>query len=89
MALQLICRAETADFAAWKLAVEADREDQHNAGLSLLQLWREADASNVVWCLFRVNDRDRAEAYLDRPLAASDAEKAGVRNASYHFVETA
>lgn len=89
MALQLICRFETSDYSAWKDVFDSDAEDRGTAGLSVLQLWHEADAPNTVWCLFRVNDRAKAESYLKRPLADATAEKAGVRSGDFHFVETA
>ena len=40
-----------------------------NAGLTLLQMWREADAQNTAICLFEVNAREKAQAWLDRETA--------------------
>ena len=62
--MQLLCRIDTPDYAAWRRAFDDDAEERGRAGLTLLQLWREADAENRVAALFQVNDRDRAAAYL-------------------------
>lgn len=88
MALQLLCRNDVKDFGTWKKVFDADAEDQRDAGLSLLQLWRAADAPGTVFMLFRVNDRDKAEAYLNRADAGMHADSAGMISGEFHFVET-
>jgi hypothetical protein len=87
--MQLLCRNDIDDFAQWKATFDADREAQGAAGLSLLQLWREDDNANRVWLLFEVNDRKAAQAFLDAPTAALHAKRARVRDAEYHFLQTA
>ena len=54
--------------ADWTASVE----DRSNAGLTQLQLWRDSDGGAMV-ALFEVNDRDKAEAWLnkERGLGAS------------------
>ena len=56
------------DVSAWKEAFDADYEDRMNAGLTVLQLWRDADGSGVV-ALFDVNDRGKAEAWAKKERA--------------------
>ncbi|MEZ5778782.1 MAG: hypothetical protein R3E44_10510 [Paracoccaceae bacterium] len=87
--MQLLCRNDIDDFARWKAVFDADREAQGAAGLSLLQLWREDGDPNRVWFLFEVNDRDKAQAFMDAPNARLHADRAGVRDGEYHFVRTA
>lgn len=86
--LQLLCRNDVDDFEAWKSAFDDDREAQRDAGLGLLQMWRETEGAGRVWFLFRVNDRDRAQAFLDDPATRHRGERAGVTDAEYRFVET-
>jgi len=62
--MQLLCHYDTADFAAWKAAFDADAEDRRLAGLTLLQMWRSADRASAVICLFEVNDRKKAEGWI-------------------------
>ena len=59
MTSQLLLRYDAFDRSAFDAAAEA--RDQ--AGLSLLQLWREGGAG--YWALLSVNDADRARAWLD------------------------
>jgi hypothetical protein len=64
--MQLLLDLTTTDFAAWKREFDADAENRRLAGLTLLQIWRGADEPNAVACLFQVNDRGRAQAWLDK-----------------------
>lgn len=66
--MQLICRYDTPDYAAWKSAFDADTEDRMHAGLTTLQVWRDADGPAAL-VLFEVNDRARAEAHLGKEAA--------------------
>lgn len=84
--MQLIARYTVADYAAFRTAFDADAEDRGNAGLSLLQLWREDDRN--AWALYQVNDAKAARAYLSSG-AASFNSQAGVSATDFHFVETA
>jgi hypothetical protein len=43
----------------------ASAEDRSQAGLTQLQLWRDADGGAMI-ALFEVNDRDKAEAWLKK-----------------------
>lgn len=62
--MQLLVRYATKGYDAWKSAFDGDAEGRMNAGLTLLQLWREADDGDTAWGLFDMNDRDKAEAWL-------------------------
>lgn len=80
--MHLLTRTDTADFAAWKTAFDSDAEGRRDAGLSVLQIWREKDAPATVWVLLDVNDRKKAERYLDTQTALHGG------GATHHFVET-
>ena len=64
--MHLLLQIDTPDYAAWKQAFDDDAEDRRLAGLTLLQLWRDADTSGQAFALLEVNDRTRAEAWLSR-----------------------
>ena len=63
--MQLLTQTTVSDFASFKSAFDAEAEKRMNAGLTLLQMWHDADDANTVLCLFDVNDRTRAKAWLD------------------------
>ena len=63
--MQLLTQTTVADFASFKSAFDADAEKRMNAGLTLLQIWHDAEDARTVLCLFNVNDRTRAQAWLD------------------------
>lgn len=63
--MQLLCRIETGGYDAWRRDFDAAAEARRNAGLNLLQIWRDADAPETALLLFEVRDPARAKAYLD------------------------
>ena len=63
--MQMLVTIETGDFDAFKTGFDGEAEKRMNAGLTLMQMWREAEAPTTVVCLFDVNDRDKAKAWLD------------------------
>ncbi|MBM9594802.1 hypothetical protein [Roseitranquillus sediminis] len=81
--MQLLCRIETQRHGNWRAEFDGEAETRGNAGLTLLQLWREADAPDTMLALFEVNDRERAAAYL-----GTDASLSGTLG-SCTFLETA
>ena len=86
--MQLLCRADISDFDTWKEAFDSDAESRRSAGLTLLQLWRDADAPTRVFQLYEVNDTDKARAFLGGAQARLNAGHAGVTGQDCHFLET-
>ncbi len=86
--MQLICRHDIKEFATWKSNFDNDSEGRMAAGLSVLQIWRDADHSGRVWLLYEVSDRKRAQAFLTDARAEQQAKRAGVTATDCHFVET-
>ena len=64
--MQLLLQIDTPDYDAWKAAFDDDAENRRLAGLTVLQLWRDADTSGQAFALMEVNDRARAETWLAR-----------------------
>ena len=80
--MQLLTQTTVSDFASFKSDFDADMEKRMNAGLTLLQMWHDADDANTVLCLFNVNDRARAKARLE-----AEAQTTG--NLTGRFLKTA
>ncbi len=81
--MQLFCQFETSDFDAWKRDFDNAVEDRAQAGLTLLQLWREADGgAGRPFALFEVNDKAKARAWLDK-------ERGLGADIAAHFLRTA
>lgn len=64
--MQLLARFDTTDYETWKTDFDADAENRSLAGLTLLQLWRDVDTPSATVALFKVSDRDKAQAWLDK-----------------------
>ena len=64
--MQLLCRIPTGGFDAWRRDFDAGSEARRDAGLNLLQIWRDADAPDTALLLFEVRDKARARQHLDQ-----------------------
>ncbi|PYE84970.1 hypothetical protein [Pseudoroseicyclus aestuarii] len=64
--MQILIQIDTPDFDAWKTAWDDDYEDRMQAGLSQMQIWRDADKGSTVLVLLDANDRKKAEAWLSK-----------------------
>jgi hypothetical protein len=80
--MQLIATFATDDYTAWKADFDAHAEDRANAGLALMQLWRDADDTTRAVGLFEVRDRARAQEWLK-------VQQALGRGVTAQFVRTA
>ncbi|AUH63149.1 hypothetical protein [Paracoccus zhejiangensis] len=84
--MQMIAHYKVTEYSTFKTAFDNDAEDRDNAGLSLLQLWRE-DNGNA-WALYQVNNAKAARDYLQGAAGVFNSQ-AGVTSADFHMVETA
>lgn len=86
--MQLLAYRKVADYDAWRREFDDDGEARSSAGLTLLQMWRDADDGTRVWMLYEVSDRGRATEYLDG-LGKLHADKGGASETAHHFLRTA
>ncbi len=89
MNTQLICHFEVTKFDDWQTAFNADGEARRDAGLGVLQIWRDADSTTHAFALLSVNDRSRAETWITRSNALSSDDASTVTHANHFFIETA
>ena len=52
--IQLLCQLDTTDFPGWKRDFDAESTDRMEAGLTLLQMWRDADSRRTAASLSRI-----------------------------------
>lgn len=86
--MQLIIHHEVTDFDSWKAAFDDDAESRRTAGLTVLQVWKDADSNTHAFVLLSVNDRGRADAWLKRSDALSGDDAGTVTSTSAYFLET-
>ncbi|KIN71353.1 hypothetical protein [Sulfitobacter guttiformis] len=87
--MQLIAHFEVTDFSAWQTAFNADDEARRDAGLSVLQIWCDADSTTHAFALMSVNDRAKANAWITRSNALHSDDANTVTHASHFFIKTA
>ena len=87
--MQLICHMNVTSFAAWKTAFDADHEARSVSGLTVLQVWKDADSDTHAFVLLKVNDRARAQTWIDRSAALSSDDNSTVTHSTAYFIETA
>jgi len=59
----LLVRHRVADFDRWYKVFKSHAEAQREAGFSDFQLLRDAKDPNIIVCLFKVDDMDKARAF--------------------------
>lgn len=89
MDTQMICHFEVTSFEAWHTAFKADNEARRDAGLGVLQIWRDADSTTHAFALLTVNNRAKANAWIVRSNALSSDDASTVLHASHFFIKTA
>ncbi len=62
--MQLLATFATPDYPAWKADFDAHTEDRATSGLTLMQLWRDADDPARAVALFDVHNRAAAQDWL-------------------------
>lgn len=83
----LLVRNRVKDVDRWKRVFDRDAARGAVAGLTVLHVWRSVDASDEVFFLLDVEDRDRAEAFMALPESAAVGVDAGVLDGEVRFLE--
>lgn len=86
--MQMIVHQEVTNFADWKAAFDHDTEARSTAGLTVLQVWKDASSNTHAFVLLKVNDRKRAEDWLKRINALDSDDGGTVTSSSAYFLET-
>lgn len=84
----MLCRNRVADFEKWKSVFDSNAPAARDAGLRLMNLWRDVEEPNNVFFLFEVKDTDKARAFITDPAAAESGKKSGVLDGECHFLES-
>ena len=83
----MLCRNRVRDFDEWKEVFDSHLEAQGDAGLRLIDMWRDVEDPNNVFFTFEVLDIGRARAFVSAPEAADAGESSGVLDGEIHFAE--
>ena len=83
----LLVRNRVKDVDRWKRVFDGDAARGAAAGLKVLHVWRSVDASDEVFFLLDIEDRDRAEAFMALPESAAVGVEAGVLEGEVSFLE--
>ncbi len=84
--MQLLVRNKVKEFDHWKSVFDANLEPPGTAGLTLSHMWRSIDDPNEVFFSFEIEDRGRAEVFLQAPESVATGVEAGVIEGEAHFV---
>ena len=86
--LTMLVRNRVEDSDRWRKVVDEEDPAAVAAGLRLIDMWRDVEDPNDVFFPLRVDDLERARAFLSRPESAETGERAGVLDGEYRFLET-
>lgn len=87
--MELLVRNKVEDYARWKRVFDAQEPAGRAAGLTVARLWRAADDPQQVFFLLEIDDRARAEAFMNAPESAAAGRRAGVIDGEVFFLEPA
>ncbi|HVR81670.1 MAG TPA: hypothetical protein VHF02_06270 [Luteimonas sp.] len=87
--LFMLCRNRVADFKQWRATFDAHASAHRASGLHLVNLWQAVGDEKNVFFLFRLDSRERAQAFIGAPEAAEAGSNSGVVEGEYHFIESA
>lgn len=85
--LRMLVRNKVKDYRIWKEAFDSDAARGREYGLTLEHLWQNQDDPNEVFFVMLVEDRQRAQAFIETPESAEVGEKAGVIDGEYYYVD--
>jgi hypothetical protein len=85
--MYLLCRNRVRDFDAWKAVFDTKLEAAQEAGLTLVDLWREVGDPDNAFFLFEIESVERAEAFMAAPESVEAGRVSGVIDGEAHFVE--
>ena len=89
MTLRMFVWHRLEDFARWKEAADSHREAREAAGLWLEWVRQDdTDPNHIIFSL-KVDDRERAEAFVNDPETADVGEDIGVLEGGYFYVRDA
>ena len=83
----MLCRNRVKDFPKWKKIFDSHAKAHREAGLFLLDFWRDIEEPNNLFFLFEVKDIAKARVFINNPEAAAAGKAAGVMDGEYHFLE--
>ena len=86
--MQMIVHQHVTSFADWKAAFDKDDEARRNAGLTVLQVWKDADSDTHAFFLLQVNDRAKAQQWIERSNALASDDGGTVTSSSAYFLDT-
>jgi len=86
--MELLVRNRVEDFDRWKRVFDANLDPPRAAGLTLDRMWRSVDDPQEVFFSFRIEDRERAEAFMQAPASAATGVEAGVIEGQVWFLES-
>lgn len=85
--IYMLCRNRVRDFATWKGIFDSHAEAHAAAGLDLVGLWRGLENPNNVFFLFKVENLEKARAFVNAPEGAQARKASGVIDGEIHFLE--
>ena len=85
--MQLLVRNKVKDFSKWLAYFESEAGAAARYGVTLAQMWQNADDPNDVFFLLDIDDVERANAFMARPESEEIGIKSGVIDGEIHYLD--
>ena len=83
----MLCYNQVQDFNKWKQIFNSHSSAHEEAGLRLINLWREIGKPNNVYFVLEFEDLDKAQAFINSPHSEQAGQEAGVIDGWVRFME--
>lgn len=84
--LIMLCRNRVQDFEKWKSVFDSHTQFHTDAGLTLLNLWRDISEPNNVFFIFKVSNHNKALEFINSPSSVEAGRVSGVIDGFVHFL---
>ena len=85
--LYMICMNKLKDYSVWRKIFDSHKLLHEKAGMHLEKIWRAENDSNEIYFYFRIDNKEKAEAFINDPAYAHVGVEAGVLDGWIKYVE--
>ncbi|HEY9115622.1 MAG TPA: hypothetical protein VIN10_13060 [Bacteroidales bacterium] len=87
--LIVLCRNRVQEFETWKEVFDSHTQSHIDAGLTLINMWRDTADLNNIFFTFEVSDKKKAIQFMNSPSSVEAGRVSGVLDGEVHFLVNA
>lgn len=85
----MLCRNRVQALETWKVVFDSHSQSHIDAGLTLINMWRDTADLNNIFFTFEVSDKNKAIQFMKSPFSVEAGRVSGVLDGEVHFLVNA